>query len=67
MLMLALFLALLVVLVVMLVTRRHIGQLGSLATLIAAIMLALWLIDSGLVPASKGPLERDKATTAQDR
>ncbi|TXN00225.1 hypothetical protein FV222_12045 [Methylobacterium sp. WL103] len=67
MLMLALLLALLVVLVVMLVTRRHIGRLGSLATLIAGIMLALWPIDSGLMPGSKGPLEGDRATIARNR
>lgn len=67
MLMLALLLALLAILVVMFVTRRHIGRLGSLATLIAGAMLALWLIDSGLVPGSRGPLEGDRATTARDR
>ena len=67
MLMLALLLALLIVIIVMVVTRRNIGRLGSLATLIAAAMLAHWLIDSGLVPGSKGPLEGDRATTPQDR
>lgn len=67
MLMTVLLLAFLGILVVMLVTRRHIGRLGSLATLIAAAALALWLIDSGLVPGSKGPLEGDRTTTFRDR
>ena len=67
MLIITLLLTLLAVLVVMFVTRRNIGRLGSLATLIAAAILALWLIDSGLVPGSKGPLEGDRTTTRRDR
>lgn len=60
MLMFVLLVALLVVLTVMIVTRRWIGRLGSLATLIAAAMMALWLGQSGLLPGSVGPLTHDR-------
>ena len=60
MLMLVLLLALLTVLVVMIVTRRWTGRLGSLATLIAGAMMALWLGQSGLLPGSNGPLTPDR-------
>lgn len=60
MLMLALLFALLVVLTVMIVTRRWIGRLGSLATLIAGALMALWLGQSGLLPGSTGALTPDR-------
>ena len=60
MLMLALFLALLVVLTVMIVTRRWVGRLGSLATLIAGAMMALWLGQGGPLPGSTGALTPDR-------
>ncbi len=56
MLMLVLLVALLIVLTVMIVTRRWTGRLGSLATLIAGAMMALWLGQSGLLPGSTGAL-----------
>ncbi|WP_313899395.1 hypothetical protein [Methylobacterium sp. E-065] len=60
MLLLALILALLVVLVMMIVLRRWTGRLASLATLLAAAIMALWLAEVGLLPGSKGPLTADR-------
>ncbi|KQP51691.1 hypothetical protein ASG40_06235 [Methylobacterium sp. Leaf399] len=59
-------LALLAVLVLMLVRRRDIGRLTSLATLIAGVMALLWLIDSGLLPGSQGPLTPARPDTLLD-
>lgn len=66
MLILVLGLALLAILVVMLVTRRYVGRLTSLATLIASAMLLLWLIDSGMLPGTKGPLTPLRPPTLLD-
>lgn len=60
MLMLALLLALLAVLVAMMILRRWTGRLASLATLIAAALMALWLAEVGLLPGSKGPLTAER-------
>lgn len=65
--MIVLGLALLTVLVFMLVTRRYVGRLTSLASLIAAAMVLLWLIDSGLLPGAKGPLAPSRPATLLDR
>lgn len=65
-----LFLVLLFVLlgtfVVMVVRRRHLGRLGSFATLIATIMLMLWMQDSGLLPGTSGPLSDTRPKTQLD-
>lgn len=49
-------LALFVVLVVMAVRRRGLGWLGSLASLLAAALMLIWLQDMGLLPGTTGPL-----------
>jgi hypothetical protein len=66
MLILVLGLALLAVLVVMVVARRYVGRLTSLATLIATAMLLLWLIDSGMLPGTEGPLTPLRPRTLLD-
>ena len=60
MLLLALIVALLVVLVMMVVLRQWTGRLASLATLIAAAIVALWLAELGLLPGSRGPLTAER-------
>jgi len=63
----ALGLVLLGVLVVLLLTRRNLGRLTSVATLIATAMLLLWLIDSGLLPGTEGPLTPKRSPTLLDQ
>lgn len=55
MLTLVLLVALLIVLVVMMVTRRHLGRLASLATLLAAMLGLIVMQDSGLLPTRPLP------------
>jgi preprotein translocase subunit SecD len=55
MLTLVLLVALLLVLVVMVVTRRHLGRLASLATLLAAMLGLIVMQDSGLLPSRPVP------------
>lgn len=57
---------LLAILIVMAVTRRYVGRLTSLATLVATAMLLLWLIDSGLLPGTEGPLTTYRPKTLLD-
>lgn len=66
MLIVLLGLALLAILIVMVVTRRYVGRLTSLATLIASAMLLLWLIDNGLLPGTEGPLTPLRPRTLLD-
>ena len=66
MLILVLGLTLLAVLVVMVVSRRYVGRLTSLATLIASAMVLLWLIDSGMLPGTEGPLTSLRPRTLLD-
>jgi len=55
MLTLVLLVALLIVFVVMVVTRRHLGRLASLATLLAAMLGLIVMQDSGLLPTRPVP------------
>lgn len=66
MLILVLGLVLLAILVVMMVSRRYVGRLTSLATLISSAMLLLWLIDSGMLPGTEGPLTPLRPRTLLD-
>ncbi|MCJ2033358.1 hypothetical protein [Methylobacterium sp. J-068] len=66
MLLLALALVLLVTLGLIVVRRRHVGRLTSFATLVATIMLMIWLQDAGLLPGTKGPLSDIRPRTNLD-
>ncbi|MCJ2047974.1 hypothetical protein MKK58_26040 [Methylobacterium sp. J-078] len=66
MLFLVLLLVLLATFVLMLVRRRHLGRLASFATLVATIMLMLWMQDSGLLPGTSGPLSDARPKTRLD-
>ena len=66
MLILVLGVVLLAILVVMAVTRRYVGRLTSVATLVASAMLLLWLIDNGLLPGTDGPLTHYRPRTLLD-
>ena len=59
--------SLLAILIFMAVTRRYVGRLTSLATLVATAMLLLWLIDSGLLPGTEGPLSTFRPRTLLDK
>ncbi|KQP80683.1 hypothetical protein [Methylobacterium sp. Leaf117] len=67
MLILVLSLVLLATLVLMVVRRRYIGRLTSFATLLASIILMIWLQDSGLLPGTRGPLSDRRPQTSLDR
>ncbi|WP_264048179.1 hypothetical protein [Methylobacterium flocculans] len=66
MLLFALAVTLLATLGLIAVRRRHVGRLTSFATLVAAIMLMIWLQDSGLLPGMQGPLSGERARTSLD-
>jgi hypothetical protein len=64
MLLVLLSLVLLATLALIVVRRRYIGRLTSFATLIAAIMLMIWMQDAGLLPGTKGPLGDSRPRTS---
>ena len=66
MLLVLLSLVLLATLALIVVRRRYIGRLTSFATLIAAIMLMIWMQDAGLLPGTKGPLGDSRFRTSLD-
>jgi hypothetical protein len=66
MLLLVLFLLFLATLVLMVVQRRHIGRLTSFATLLATVMLMIWMQDNGLLPGTRGRYSDDRPHTSLD-
>ncbi|KQP75204.1 hypothetical protein ASG51_10525 [Methylobacterium sp. Leaf465] len=66
MLLLLLSLLLLATVVLMVVRRRHIGRLTSFATLLAAVMLMIWMQNTGLLPGSQGRYSDDRPRTSLD-
>ena len=52
----ALLLALLIVLVLIVVRRRHLSLLATVASLIGACLILIWLQETGLWPGTAGPL-----------
>lgn len=44
-------------LVLIVVRRRQVGRLTSFATLIAAIIVMIWMQDTGLLPGSPRPVD----------
>ena len=51
-----LLLALLAVLVLILVRRTHLSLLATVASLIGACLILIWLQETGLWPGTSGPL-----------
>ena len=66
MLLLVLSLLLLATFVLMIVRRRDIGRLTSFATLLAAVMLMIWMQNNGLLPGSQGRFSDDRPRTSLD-
>lgn len=66
MLLFALSATLLATLGLIAVRRRHIGRLTSFATLVAAIILMIWLQDAGLLPGTRGPWSDSRPRTGLD-
>ncbi|WP_342153589.1 hypothetical protein [Methylorubrum sp. SB2] len=66
MLTILLSIAMVVVLGLILVRQRNLGFLMSLGSLIAAILMMIWMQNMGLLPGSQGPLSESRPQTLMD-
>jgi hypothetical protein len=66
MLLLVLSLVLLVTFGLIVVRPQYTGRLTSFATLVAAILLMLWMQDQGLLPGTTGPMSGSRPATRLD-
>lgn len=58
--------ALLIVLGLIVVRQRNLGFLMSLGSLLAGLLLLIWLQNQGLLPGTQGPLSDSRAPTILD-
>lgn len=61
-----LLVALCAVLVLLFVRRRHVTVLTSVACLLGAILMLIWMQDTGLWPGTDGPLSHLRPRTPAD-
>ncbi len=66
MLTILLAIALAVVLALIFLRRRNLGFLMSLGSLLAALLMMIWMQNMGLLPGSQGPLSDARPQTLMD-
>jgi hypothetical protein len=59
-------LALVVVLGLIVVRQRNLGFLMSLGSLLAGVLLLIWMQNQGLLPGTQGPLSDRRPQTIMD-